>query len=197
MNLYTISLFLHVVGAIGVFVVLGFEWMSLRMLQRATTVGQIRQTLGAGRALRGLGGISMLVLLIAGIYMMATAWGGVAWATVGFGAMVLLAVLGAVLTGPRMRAIGRALAAQPTEDGPITSELRQLLEQPLLLLSLLTRIAIALGIVFLMTVKPALTGSLVAIGIAALLGVALSLPAFMRAPAQPLAAAPGESGNLH
>ena len=33
MNYYSIALFLHVVGALGFFVVLGLEWTSLRQLR--------------------------------------------------------------------------------------------------------------------------------------------------------------------
>jgi hypothetical protein len=40
------------------------------------------------------------------------------------------------------------------------------------------RTAIALGIVFIMTVKPGLFGALISLGVAILLGLAFSLPAW-------------------
>jgi hypothetical protein len=72
-----------------------------------------------------------------------------------------------------MAPIGQSVAA---ESGPIPSTLRQRLDDPLLWASLRIRTAITLGIVFLMTVKPDLLGSLLTIGLAAVLGLVFSLP---------------------
>jgi hypothetical protein len=105
--------------------------------------------------------------------MTATTWGGAAWIIVGFGAMLLLLPLGAV-GGLRIAAIGRAVVA---ESGPLTPAIRQQLHHPLLWVSVQTRVAIVLGIVFLMTVKPALAGALLTIGIAIVLGLAASMTA--------------------
>ncbi len=46
------------------------------------------------------------------------------------------------------------------------------------------RVSIALGIVYLMTVKPMLLGSLLAIGIASVLGLVVALPILMGGRAQ-------------
>jgi hypothetical protein len=39
---YSIALFLHIVGALGLFVALGLEWTNLRYLQQVTTTEQAR-----------------------------------------------------------------------------------------------------------------------------------------------------------
>jgi hypothetical protein len=91
--------------------------------------------------------------------------------------VVLLVVVGAALSGRRMGAIGQSVAA---ESGPISSALRQRLDDPLLWASLRIRTGIALGIVFLMSVKPDLLGSLLTIGVAGVLGLAFSLPSLGR-----------------
>jgi hypothetical protein len=52
----------------------------------------------------------------------------------------------------------------------------QQLRDPLLWASIQIRVAIALGIVFLMTVKPGLGGALLTIGVAIVLGLASALP---------------------
>jgi hypothetical protein len=101
----------------------------------------------------------------------------VAWVTIALGAVVLLVVLGAILTGRRIAPIGRSIAA---ESGTIFSTLRLQLDDPLLWASLRIRTAITLGIVFLMTVKPDLLGSLLTMGVAVVLGLAFSLPAWGR-----------------
>ncbi len=150
MNYYSIALFLHVVGALGFFVALGLEWTGLWQIRRATTSEQIRAWMRISKSARSLGIASMLAILISGFYMMATAWGGVAWIIVALGALVLAVVLTMALTGPRMAAIGLALTR---EKGPVSHTHQNLANHPLLWISIQTRVAIALGIVFLMTVK--------------------------------------------
>ena len=91
--------------------------------------------------------------------------------------MAVLAILGAALSGRRIAAIGRATAA---ERGPLSPALRDQLLDPILWTSIQIRTAIGLGIVFLMTVKPGLVGSLVTIGVVVVLGLAASAPAWSR-----------------
>ena len=115
----------------------------------------------------------MLTAVISGIYMMVTGWGGVAWIYVSLGALVLVIILSVALTGPRMAVIGQALA---TEKVPLSQTFHSLANHPLLWISIQTRAAIALGIVFLKTAKPGLAGSLITIGVAIVLGIASALP---------------------
>ncbi len=173
MNYYSIALFFHIVGALGFFVALGLEWAGLRQIRNATTTEQVRQGMRISGSTRRLGMASMLTILVFGFYLSAVAWGGAAWIVVTLGVIVVLIAFSAALTGPRMAAIGRALA---TEKGPVSQNLHALANHPLLWVSIQTRVAIALGIVFLMTVKPGLGGSLLTIGVATLLGLAASLP---------------------
>jgi len=177
MNYYLIVKLIHIMGALGFFMALGVEWLSLSYARNAATSEQIRERLQISRSAQRLGPLSMLTILITGIYMMATVWGPVAWLIIALGALILMVVLGVALTGPRMAGIGRALA---TENGPVSSSLHDLLRNSLLWLSLRIRVSIALGIVFLMTLKPDLLGSLITMGLAILLGLALSLPARSR-----------------
>ena len=65
------------------------------------------------------------------------------------------------------------------ESGPISAELRDRVRDPFFGASWSSRAGIALGVVFLMTVKPGLLGALVTVVVAAA-GIALSLPAFIR-----------------
>lgn len=172
-SIYSLALFVHIVGALGLFVALGLEWASLSYLRRATTVEQAREGLSMFGAQRRLNPISWLAILIPGFYMAATTWRGVAWTTTALGAVILIAVLGVALTGRRMAPIGQSISS---ESGPISSTLRQPLDDPLLWVSLRIRTAIALGIVFLMSVKPDLLGSLLTVGVAGVLGLIFSLP---------------------
>src|ERR1051325_8515153 len=118
MSLYAIAVFLHIVGALGLFAALGLEWASLLNLRRATAAGQAQEGApppppppppAAGQAkewarllasLRTVAGPAALTILVTGIYLTATRWGGQGWIGVGLGGVVLIAVLGATLPRP-------------------------------------------------------------------------------------------------
>ena len=175
MNDYSITLFLHIAGVLGLAVALGLEWTGLRQIQRATLPDQVRSWMGILKSIRRVGFASMLTTVLTGIYMMLTVWGGVAWVIVSIGALVLVIALAQALTAPRMTAIGRAMMTASTSQ-----TLHTWASHPILWVSLQTRIAITLGIVFLKTVKPDWGGSLVTIGVAILLGIASTLLASRR-----------------
>lgn len=167
MNYYLIAKFVHIVGALGMFVVLGIEWLSLRSLRQAASTTQIREWTRITSGFQRLGGISMVAILISGFYMMAVARIGAAWLIVAFGSLILMGVSAGIVTGRRMTALQRSL--QETEAiSPLTG---RLLHQPLLWVVLQIRVAVTLGVVFLMTAKPDLAGSLLTMGLAAILGL--------------------------
>lgn len=172
MSFYTVALFFHIVGAIGVFVAFGLEWSGLRHMRGAATVEQIREGARTIRGMRWLIIASMIDLVIFGGYMMTIAKIGAAWLIVAFWALILLAILGIALTGRRVNAIVRMAAA---DEGKVSLQLYSATHHPILWLSVQTRVAVTLGIVFLMTVKPDLSGSLLVIGIAIALGLASAL----------------------
>jgi hypothetical protein len=172
MNAYSIALFLHIAGVMGISVALGLEWTGLWQIQHAVLPDQVRGWMGILKDVRRVGFASMLTAVLTGIYMMLTVWGGVAWAIVSLGALVLVIALSQVLTAPRMTAIGRALMT-----ASVPQIFQTLASQPLLWVSIQTRIAITLGIVLLKTAKPDWSGSLLTIGVAIVLGIASALPA--------------------
>jgi hypothetical protein len=173
MNAYSIALFLHIVGALGIFVALGLEWTGLWQIRGAMSPQQVGGWMRVLKSVRKFGFASMLTTVVTGVYMMVTVWGGEAWIIVTVGSLVLMIALAQVVTAPRMMAIGRALA---TEKVPLSQTFYSLANHPLLWISIQTRVAIALGIIFLKIAKPDLGGSLITIGIAIVLGVASALP---------------------
>lgn len=172
MNIYSIALFLHIVGALGFFSGFALEWTGLRHVQRAILSDHARTWMHILAGARRLEMPSGLTMLVTGIYMTVTAWRGVAWTKVALMSVVLLMALGMILTRPRLAALGQALAG---EKATLSYHFHALAHHPLLAISLQTRITIALGIVFLMTVKPGLGGSLLTIIVAAVIGLGLSL----------------------
>ena len=181
MNLYNVALFAHVSGAIGVFIGVGvwlFGSLGWRQAQRVETARLIARLITmAGNLVVG----SLLVLIIAGLYMALTTWGlGVPWLDVATGSFLLLAPFGVLLIDRRVKAITTQTRAEP--DGPLSAALVTRLSDPAIAVGLRLYLAILLGIVFLMTTKPPLTDSLITMGIALALGAAASLPVFVRRP---------------
>lgn len=174
MNSYSIiALFVHIVGALGVSVALGLEWTGLRQIRTAVLPDQVRAWMGIFKSLRKVGFISMLTTVITGIYMIVTYWGGKPWIIVTMGSLLLVMALAQVLTAPRMAAMGRALAM---EKGSASQTFHNLVNHPILWISIQTRVAIVLGVIFLKIAKPELGGSLLTIGGAIVLGIASALP---------------------
>lgn len=172
MNYYLIAKFIHIVGALGLFIALGIEWLSLRNLRRATSPAEVRNWTRIVRGIQKLGAPSMAATVISGFYMMAVARMHVAWLVVAFAALIVLAVLAVTVTQRRVAVIWRSMEEATNEA--ISAPLHQLLRQPLLWIVTQIRVTLALGIVFLMTLKPDLMGSLLTIGIAVSLGLVLA-----------------------
>jgi hypothetical protein len=174
MNIYSIiALFLHIVGALGVSVAVGMEWTGLRQIRTAMLPEQVHTWMGIFKSVRKVGFISMLTTIITGIYMIVVYWGSKLWILVTMGSLILVIALAQALTAPRMAAIGRALAK---EKGPVSQTFYRLINDPMLWISIQTRVAIVLGIVFLKIAKPDLAGSLLTMGVAIVLGIASALP---------------------
>ena len=178
MNLYPIILFFHIIGALGLFVTLGLEWVSMLKLRRLANAEDARGRVNLIASLPKLYGPIWMAILFPGIYLAFTVWGwSTAWIVVSLVAMLLIPILGAAISGPRLQAIGRVVT---TESGQLSPTFHNLLNDPFLWASVHIRIAIALGILFLMMIKPSLGGAVISIGIAALLGLASVLPIFRR-----------------
>ncbi len=111
MTLYSIALFIHIVGALLLFVLLTIEGNALRQGFMAARLNQI------------LGPISALTILVPGLYMVASEWGAKGWVVVGIAAWVLIAVAGAVtgislLRGRLDGANRRAVMVGSGRNGP-------------------------------------------------------------------------------
>lgn len=180
-----IGLFIHIAGALGVFAALGLEWTGLGQIRRATHPEWVRAWMGIFRNARRVESVSMLAVVLTGIYPMVTEWGALPWIIVSLGSFALMFALSVVLSRPQMARIEQVLA---TDNGPASPAFNTLASHPLLWISIRTRVAIGAGVLLLMLAKPDYAGSLLIIGIAIVLGVASAFTALRteRAPAQPV-----------
>ncbi len=168
MSEYNVILFLHVLAAFGIFAFFALEWTGLNSLQHSCTGNEARESLKKFKVLPWIGGPSFLISLLSGIYLMIEAWQGSAWPVISLISVIVIAVVGAVLTGPRMAALGRSAASSEAEAASLRE--RYL---PFLRASFQVRTWMAVGIAFLMTVKPGAAGSIIAMLISILIGLAM------------------------
>jgi len=168
MNLYPVLVFLHVVGAVGVFAAIGIEAVALPRFRRADTVAGVRTWMGLMRIHGKLASMMAVVLLVTGVWMMAWVWGMKAWLVTGFVALLVLTALGGAVTGGAMRRLGAALAS---ESGPALSEaFRSRQRSGILVMSFNLRMALGIGVIALMTMKPTLSGSLLVMAVSLVAG---------------------------
>jgi hypothetical protein len=175
MNAYSIALFLHVVGALLLFVAMTLEGVALRQISRAVTVDQARPAFAIPRLNRVIGPISLVTILIPGLYMMNSSGGWRAWSLIGLITWAVIAVLGTA-SGIRLVRLERSLAGA----GLIPPAVRMRLAAPAYAISWRVRVGLATGVVYLMTVKPGVAGALIAVVVAALIGLGTGIPALRR-----------------
>jgi hypothetical protein len=178
MTPYSTVLFLHFVGLVGLFIGYGLEWVATSALRRATTGDQARTWLGLYRLSLPISGPGLLLLILSGGYL-ASQTGGMkqGWLLASVIAIVVALLIGFVLLLPRMKAIRASL---PAGSAPLGADALARVRQPILPTLVRIRTTLALGIVYLMTVKPELASSFIALFIAILIGVLFAAPTFAK-----------------
>jgi hypothetical protein len=169
MHLYSAILFLHVLAAMGVAAAVSQLIHGEIMAQSAHTPAEL-QSIGT-RELRTASALKALVPVLAatGLYMAWAAWSLRApWVILALLTLAYLAISGPLIFGRRMqRAIDVAQAA-----GSITPAVRDILHDPMFTMLKHTRVALLVMLIFLMTVKPGLAGTLAGLTAAVVLGAA-------------------------
>jgi hypothetical protein len=119
-------------------------------------------------------GPAWLATVVSGVALSATAWGHPAWIVAAMVAIVPMGAAGGAVTGRTMRRLGAALAADVGAPG-LPAPARALLDAPSLPASLRLRIALGVGVVALMTMKPGGVGSAFVLATSAAAGVAAAV----------------------
>jgi hypothetical protein len=176
MTIYSTVLFIHVVSAIGLFIALAAEGAIFFRIRTAQSVEEARFFIRVFQRLRIIAIPSFLGVLVGGMYL-ASKWGrGIFWIPLALGATLLIMLIGGFVTGIRVAGLRKRLSS--TENGVSIETLRAMTKDTALWLSYGLRLGLGLGIVFLMTAKPDLLGSLGAL--AAGCGAGLLGSAWMR-----------------
>jgi hypothetical protein len=172
MGFYPFALFAHIVGVLTLFIGMGLEWVSLLRLRRAQTVAQVREStsLTSVQATLIVGGAALL--FVAGVYMTIARWGWqISWIQVALGAFFFQATLGAAIEIPRFQAISAAATAPQEPAGSLSEKLERKIADRILWHSVQAHGLTALGVIFLMTIRPDLIGSLTTLIVALALSV--------------------------
>src|SRR2546430_9068061 len=128
MNIYSIVLYLHIVGALLLFVAMGIEFMTVSRLRSAATAEQARDWLSVLGSMRVIGPVALVTILVPGLYMAATSAGWQGWNILALAAMIVMAGLGAASNAARKPVIGRSLGPL---RGQVPPEVRALLRGPI------------------------------------------------------------------
>jgi hypothetical protein len=178
MNSYEpIALFTHLLGLVGLFVGYGLEWVASSLLRRSTSTDQVRSWLRIYQLSLPMSGPGLLVLILSGGYMasVTAAW-KLGWISASLLAILVVLLMGFALLLPRIKKIRAAL---PDGPSPLPETALARVQDPMIVTLIRTRFVLALGIVYLMTAKPAaLSTSLFILLGACIVGLLAAAPAW-------------------
>ena len=171
---YTVALFVHILGAIGLFVAVSLIVVAFVRMRRAATLAQVREW----ALVANLAGKSMifiaLVILTPALYMVILAWGfATPWVMASLITFVVLAIMGATLNGRNIERIV-ALTQAPSSDR-VPDAVRTRLLAPQLWLPEGIRLMLLIGILYLMAMKPNMLSSLLILIGMLILGIILGV----------------------
>ena len=171
---YSLALFVHILGALGLFSAVSLMVMALGRMRRAATVEQIREWVTAAQfAGKSLTVVSLLILAPA-IYMVVVAWTFTTpWILIALLLVLALAVMGATVNGRAIQRVGAL--ARASAPGAISSALYAQLIARRVWLAEGMRLMLLVGIVSLMTLKPDLPLALIILAGMLVLGLILGL----------------------
>ena len=179
MSLYQFLIFIHVLGAVALFVAIAIEAVSLGRLRRAVSPGDARGLLVLFKLPVRLGGAAMAATVASGAWMMAMSWGYQHWIAGALVAVFAMGVLAGVVSRRLMRRLRAALAGRAAPQ--LSSAMETLGSSTALVTSLRVRIALGIGILALMTMKPSEPAIVVLVLLAAaLVALVASIPLAMR-----------------
>lgn len=158
MTRFTIAVFLHLVGMVGLFIGYGLEWVASSLLRRSTNAEEVRAWLRIYRLSLPISGPGLLLLILSGGYFASiTGWMKQGWIFASLLAIVFALGIGFVFILPRVRMLRAVL---PEGNTPLSEAARACVQGPMIITLIRVRFLLALGILYLMIAKPDLATSL-------------------------------------
>lgn len=171
--LYNLMLFFHIFGTLLMFMGVAIALTALLTILYAKDTQSIRTWAKVAVKSDGLIPISVIFILFPGLYLVFSTWGwGTGWIDLCLATLIAMTIMGPVINLPRLKAILEA-ANNETNSSPSTA-LLQTIHNRTLWNSFMIMTMLGFGIVFLMTMKLAMVGSLVTLLISVVLGYVLA-----------------------
>ncbi len=179
MNLYTMILFLHLAGMAALFIGYGLEWAASTLLRGATTAGEARSWLRIYRGSLPVSGPGLLLIILSGGYMAGVGHaGGEGWVVAAWIGVAVALLIGFGLLLPKIKKLRAALPSEGS--AALSGDALAGVKDPVIMTLIRIRTMLAVGIIYLMTAKPALVPSLVVLLAAIGIGVILAAPGWLR-----------------
>jgi hypothetical protein len=167
MSLNAVLVFCHILGAIGLFVVLAFERLCLSRLQGSTSREQAAEWIGVCSILPRLRMPSVLLILVPALYWAFTAWRGIPWVYISLIAVVAAALAGKFMSAKAFERLAGAVNAEPFSSPDTLPETLW----GTLWRSLHIRTGLVVGLLAIMVLKPDAIESVSLLGAAVLLAL--------------------------
>ena len=170
MTIYNFVLFAHIVGVIGLFAAVVMQWVVVVGITGARTVGPVRTWTTLVPTIERTHPISTALIILSGLYMAIVQWGlAQAWIDAAFVIIILMAVLGARVIVPRLRAIKADAEVAP--EGALPDILIREINDSTLATVFRIQTATAFVLVLLMTNKPDLLATVGIIIVGGVVGI--------------------------
>ncbi|MGG3466895.1 hypothetical protein ABES02_05055 [Neobacillus pocheonensis] len=171
--LYNVILFLHILGAVLMFVAVGITLLAMLSMLFSTKTEGIRNWSALAVKLDGLLPFSVILILFPGLYLVFSTWGwGNSWINLSLTAIIIMTFMGPIINLRRLKSILNAANAE-TNNVPSVLLLEKV-RNGVLWNSVLIMTMMTFAILFVMTVKLSMIGSLVTFVLAIILGLIAS-----------------------
>lgn len=171
--LYDIILFLHIIGAIVMFIAVGITLTAMVSMIHSKKVSTMQTWAALAVKLDGLLPLSVILILLPGLYLVITSWGwGHAWVNVSLFILLLMTVMGPAINLRRLKDILSAVNTEAANTEVPSAILVEKAKDRTLWNSVSIMTMLAFGLVFLMTVKVGLIGSVFVVMASILAGFA-------------------------
>jgi len=175
LDIYSLVKFLHLISVVtAMSAATLIHWNHVRV-KKAERVPQAMEALGLIQALAPKMPLFAVALFLTGAYLVQNRWGwSQHWVQVGIAGLVSILIMGVAVLKPRLGAIARHIAQ--AGDVPFTGELRKPLRDPVMWFAGHYQLIMIATVMYLMTMKPGMMGSLIAIGVAIVLAAVSAIP---------------------
>ena len=192
--LYNVMLFLHILGTLMMFVAVGITLTAMIAMLHAKKTETLRDWSSLAVKMDGLLPASVILVILPALYLVFSTWGWqVAWINLSLATLVVMSFMGPAINLRRLKGILTTANAE-TELIPSSNLLKKVQDRTLWN-SVIIMTMLGISIVFLMTVKLALVGSLISLGISIVLGFIVSTYVLKSASPSKFST-PNESPNL-